>query len=279
MGFTKNFDSDPLGERVALLLYGEGKIGKTRLILDLVKKHGDFVIMLSTDGGTMAVKQEPKVFKGKLAIAYPKNLRELRSDMKEARTIVASLYKQGIPRSRIWVALDTATHAQTKLIAEARRIHVNNPDARDTREEYVRDATTEVDWGINLGHMTEIADFLNIVRANVVVTALMKPERVNREETGRVIPALSGQSYTRFIGDADALLRLDADKEGKRFIEVFGGDILGGDRSGRLAPREVADLKHIQRTMIGLEVPAALPAETAVPKEKEASANTLASQN
>ena len=260
MGFTKNFESDPLGERIYVLVHGEPKIGKARLVLDLVKRHGDFVVLLSLDKGTLAVRQEPLVYKGKLAIAYPNGLREIRADMREAQTTIAKLAKK-VSRANIWVVLDTVTHLQSRLIAEARKINVSNPDAKDTREDYVRDAVVEVDWGINLAHMSEIADFLVNVKANVVVTALSKRERVKREETGRDVPALSGQSYSRFMGDADAILHLKADKEGARFLEVTAGDALNGDRSGNLDEREPANLKLIQRKMIGWGVPV-LPDKT-----------------
>ncbi len=249
MGFTKKFSSDPLGERIYVLVHGEPKIGKTRMVLDLIKKHGDYVVLFSLDKGTLAVRQEPAIYEGKLATAYPNGLREIRSDMRDATSIVAKLAKS-VPRSRIWVALDTVTHLQSKLIAEARKINVKNPDTKDTREDYVRDAVVEVDWGINLAHMSEIADFLVNVKANVIVTALSKREKIKREETGREIPALSGQSYSRFMGDADAIMHLKADKTGRRFLEIMTGDSLGGDRSGNLARHEPADLKEIQRKMI-----------------------------
>lgn len=281
MAFTKNFASDPLGERVYLFVHGDPKVGKTHMVLDLIREHGDYVILFSLDKGTMAVRQEARrakaagrksVFKGKLMIAYPNGLAQMRADMKEAETTVSTLYRAGVPRSRIWIVVDTATHLQSKLIAEARKINVKNPHSKDSRDEYVRDAVIEVDWNINLAHMSEVADFLVNAKANVVVCALSKKEKVKREETGRMVPALSGQSYSRFVGDADAVMRLTSDKDGRRRLELAMGDAMLGDRSGNLDTVEPPDLKHIQQKMIG-DLPA-LPAggEDEAANENEASA-------
>ena len=252
MGFKKNFETDPLGERIYVLVHGEPKIGKTRMVLDLVKKQGDYVVMLSMDKGTLAVRQEPHLYKGKLTIAEPDGLREIRSDMKEAQTIVGRLVRGGVARSKIWVVLDTVTHLQSKLIAEARKINVKNPSSKDSREDFVRDAVIEVDWGINLAHMSEVADFLTNVKANVVVLSLSKKERSGRNETGRHIPSISGQSYTRLLGDADVILHMKEDA-GERFLSLGDAGSLGGDRSGRLGVTEPANLKHIQQKMIGVQ--------------------------
>lgn len=268
MGFIKKFGSDPLAERIYALIYGVEGIGKTRMVLDLVKKHGDFVVLFSIDRGDLAVKQEPDTYEGKMAIGYPRSLRELRELMQEGESLIAQLAKKGVPRSRIWVVVDTATHLQSKLLAEARKINVRNPESRDVRNEYVRDAVVEVDYGINLAHMSELADFLVDVKANVVVTALEKSERVKRDETGRVIPAISGQSATRLQGDADVILRLTKDKKGKRYLVLNAADALGKDRSARLDDREPADLKLLQQKVTGTAVPA-LPAGSPVDGDSE----------
>lgn len=275
MGFTKRFGDDPLGERAYVLVYGESKIGKTRMVLDLVKKHGEYVVLFSLDRGTMAVRQEPDVYQGKLAICYPRSLNELRKDMREASSIVAKLAK-GVPRSNIWIVIDHVTHLQSKLLAEARKINVLNPSAKDTREEYVRDAVTEPDWNVNLGHMSEVADFCVDAKCNVVVLALEREERIERKTTGRVVPRISGQSYARFVGDADAVLRLQADPEGQRYLTTMTGDSMGGDRSGYLEQVEAADLRHIQQKMIGRHLAPALPEGNPVEGEQTEGGTALA---
>lgn len=281
MGFTKRFGDDPLGKRIYALVYGDPKIGKTHMVLDLVRKHGDYVVLFSLDKGTIAVRQDPETFKGKLAIAYPSGLREMRSDMVEATTVISKLAK-AVPRSKIWVVVDTATHLQMKLLAEARKINVLNPDSRDPRSEYVRDAVVEADWNVNLAHMNEVADFLVDAKCNVVVTAHAKQESVDRKKTGRMVPALSGQSYSRFVGDADAILHLTQNKEGKRYLEAMTGDGLGGDRTGNLSRIEEPDLKVLQERMIG--VPPQSAALTsgeakALPEKGEAASEETASQS
>lgn len=202
--------------------------------------------------------------------------------------MIERLVKKGIPRWRIWVVVDTVTHLQNRLMTEARQINVKNPDARDVRRDYVRDATTEVDFNINLTHMSEVANFLSPLPCNVIVNALSREEFVERKKTGRVLPAITGQSATRFNGDADAILYLNRNEKGERWIEC--NEETGGDRSGRLSAREPADLWSIMRKMIGRELnkteetPAteahaqvdapALPSETT---ESEADASTSSS--
>lgn len=288
MAFTKKFSEDPLRNRVYLLVHSEPKVGKTHMVLDLVRKHGDFVLLYSFDEGTFEVRQNPEVFESKLAVAKPVSLKGLRDDMHEGSMMIERLVKKGIPRWRIWVVVDTVTHLQNRLMTEARQINVKNPDARDVRRDYVRDATTEVDFNINLTHMSEVANFLSPLPCNVIVNALSREEFVERKKTGRVLPAITGQSATRFNGDADAILYLNRNEKGERWIEC--NEETGGDRSGRLSAREPADLWSIMRKMIGRELnkteeaPAteahaqadapALPSETT---ETEADASTSSS--
>jgi hypothetical protein len=249
VAFTKKFTQDPLRDRCYLLVHSDPKVGKTKMVLDLVRKHGHFVVMLSFDAGTFEVRQSPEDFEGKLAIASPLTLSDLRDDMHEASSIVSKLARAGVPKANIWVCVDTLNALQTKLMVEARKINVKNPETRDSRKEFVRDATTEVDYNINLAHMGEVADWLAGVQANVIVNCISKEEYVERRKTGRVLPAITGQSATRFSGDADAILFLNRDKEGRRWIEC---DVeTGGDRSGHLATEEPADLIVIRDKMLG----------------------------
>jgi hypothetical protein len=262
MAFTKKFTEDPLRNRVYLLVHSEPKVGKTRCCLDLVRKHGDYVVMFSFDEGTFEVRQDPETYEGKLAISKPTTLATLRADMHEGEMLIERLVKSGVPRWKIWTVIDTATHMQQRLMVEARSINIKNPDARDSRRDVVRDATTEVDFNINLAHMTEVANWLSTVKCNVVVNALSREEFVDRKKTGRVIPALQGQSAMRFTGDADAILYLERDdKENRTFV---CDPATGGDRSGKLESREPADLTLIVKKMLGraIEATTALPEKT-----------------
>lgn len=249
MSFTRNFAEDPLRGRVYLLLHSEPKVGKTRAVLNLIREHGNYVVMLSFDSGTLEVRQSPTVFQGKLALATPKNLQEVRKDIEETDLMIEKLYRKGVHRSKIWVCVDTVTALQHKLMIEARKVNVKNPEATDRRREFVRDAVTEIDYNINLVHMGEVADWLAGLACNVVVNALSREETVERKKTGRVVPAISGQSGLRFNGDADAILYLNRDDSGKRWFEIDSET--GGDRSGMLDAKEPADLLRIQRKMLG----------------------------
>ncbi len=249
MAFTKKFSEDPLRNRVYLLVHSEPKVGKTHMVLDLVRNHGDYIVLFSFDEGTFEVRKEPEVYESKLAIAKPTSLKGLRDDMHEGAMIVERLVKAGVPRWRIWAVVDTVTHMQNRLMVEARQINVKNPDARDIRRDFVRDATTEVDFNINLTHMSEVANFLASLPCNIVVNALSREEYVERKKTGRVLPAITGQSSLRFCGDADAILYLNRDNEGRRWLECDGET--GGDRSGMLDKKEPADLRLLAAKMLG----------------------------
>jgi hypothetical protein len=218
------------------------------MVLDLVRKHGDYVVLFSFDKGTFEVRKNPEIYEKKLAIAEPTTLKALRDDMHEGSMIIEKLVKGGIERHRIWAVIDTVTHLQNRLMTEARQIDVKNPRANDGRRDYVRDATTEVDYNINLTHMSEIANFLSSLPCNIVINSLSREEYVDRKRTGKVVPAISGQSGLRFAGDADAILYLDRDKEGKRWLECNVDT--GGDRSGMLSKFEPADLKALAAKML-----------------------------
>lgn len=251
MSFISNFDDGRI-DRVYLHIFGAPKIGKTTAVLDLVEHSRDFVILISMDRGhRMRVAQNPALFNKRLAVATPSTLQELREDLRVAKFKVDKAASQGVDRRRIWVCLDTITHTQILLMSEARKINVKNPSSQDRRDEYIRDATTEVDYMVNLGHMSEVADTMVSMPCNSIVLALEKEQSVQRKKTGVMIPAISGQSFTRFMGDADAILRIRAD-HGERVIEPFVDGELTGDRSGNLAPEEPMDLKRIQQKMLGV---------------------------
>lgn len=233
------------------------------MVLDLVRNHGDYIVLFSFDEGTFEVRKEPEVYESKLAIAKPTSLKGLRDDMHEGAMIVERLVKAGVPRWRIWAVVDTVTHMQNRLMVEARQINVKNPDARDIRRDFVRDATTEVDFNINLTHMSEVANFLASLPCNIVVNALSREEYVERKKTGRVLPAITGQSSLRFCGDADAILYLNRDNEGRRWLECDGET--GGDRSGMLDKREPANLRALAAKMLGRSPNEPMPAPTPTP--------------
>lgn len=249
MAFTKKFTEDPLRNRVYLLVHSEPKVGKTHMVLDLVRKHDNYVVLFSFDEGTFEVRREPQLYEGKLALAKPTSLRALREDMHEASMLIERLVKNGVSCWNIWAVVDTLTHLQNRLMTEARQISVKNPDARDVRRDFVRDATTEVDYNINLTHMSEVANYLSSLPCNVIVNSLSREEYVERRKTGRVLPAITGQSALRFNGDADAILYLNRDDDGNRWLEC--DTETGGDRSGKLGKREPADLIAVSNKMLG----------------------------
>lgn len=232
-------------QRLSVLMFGSPKVGKTRCVLDLVKR-GNYVCLLTTDHGTLEVYRNPDTYKGRLVVADVYTLNDIRNALTEGKEIVKRLIKVGVNPKDTWVCIDTLTHLQILLLTEARRISLKRPESStDDRDEYMRDMTTQTDWGINLGLMSEVANMLNSYPCNIVNIALEKEDKV----THRASVAMSGQSRDRFCGDADLILRVCRDKQGKKFqTSIMDG---AGDRSGMLGDVEEADLIAIRDKIFG----------------------------
>lgn len=233
--------------RLSVLLYGAPKVGKTRSILDLVKR-GNYVCLMTTDHGTLEVYRNPTLYKGRLVVAEIYTLNDMRAALAEGKEIVKRLIRAEVNPRDIWACIDTITHLQVMLLAEARKVNLKNPqaDADKDRDEYMRDMTMQVDWGINLGMMSEVANLLNSYPCNIVNIALEKEDRT----THRPSPSLSGQSKSRFEGDADIILRMAVDQQsGRKFqTSVLQG---AGDRSGVLDEVEEPDLIAVRNKVFG----------------------------
>lgn len=241
--FSRDFKMEK--QRLSVLLFGTPKVGKTRCILDLVKR-GNYVCLMSTDFGTLEVFRNPSLYKGRLVVAGIHTLNEMRQALIEGKDIVRKLIKSNINPKDIWVCIDTLTHLQVMLLMEARRISLKNPNSsEDDRDEYIRDMTTQADWGINLSLMSEVANMINSYPCNIVNIALEREDRT----THKASPAMSGQSKDRFAGDADLILRMICDNKGRRFqTSVLDG---AGDRSGVLNESEEPDLIAIRDKIFG----------------------------
>jgi hypothetical protein len=81
-GFITDFRDDPFAGRLLMLVYGRQKIGKTSLLLKLVEpwqgkpsKEGPIVYLISADRGTKRIHLDGDKYKGRIAIAYPGELR------------------------------------------------------------------------------------------------------------------------------------------------------------------------------------------------------------
>jgi len=244
--FTREFKLEK--RRLNVLIYGAPKVGKTRALLDLAKKDpgpGNFVILMTTDHGTLEVYRNPDLYKGRLVVAEIYSLTDMRRALEEGRLITRKLIKSGVEPRNIWAVIDTTTHLMIQLLTEARQISLKDPES-DAAREYVRDVTTQVDWGILLGLMSECANTLNSYPCNIVNVCLERESRT----TKRPEPALSGQISARITGDADLILRMISEaKEGRRFqTSVLDG---AGDRSGALDEIEGTDLIAIRNKIFG----------------------------
>jgi hypothetical protein len=247
--FDRDF-SQPLSARLVFMVFGRPKIGKTRLALDLAKK-GQYVMMISCDrGARFELHRNSKDYQGHVALAEVSGLAEFRKALGELKVNIGRLVKAGIPAGKIWVVVDTLTHMQAQLLQEARRIDQKNPGAVEkSREDFLRDFTTQVDWGINLTLMGEQSDAMLALPCNVVYIALEKTEKP-KGQSEKPAPAMSGQSKERFLGDSDVILHMTRgnDKELQLETSYAGG---AGDRTGLLDPIEPPDLLAIYNKVYG----------------------------
>lgn len=264
--FTSDFSKQ--GQATTnLLIFGRPKIGKTHAILDTVRKRGDFVILISCDKGARTLlHREPDVFQGKVALAEPRGLVEIRKTVNEAAIKVRTLIKKGVEPGKIWIVVDTLTHMQFQFLQEARKIDQKDPTHEDRKaEDFARDFTTQVDWGINLTLMGEQADALGTLPCNKVYICLEKTDKP-KGQPEKAVPALSGQSLHRFTGDAEAILHMVQENGERYFDSSYDGG--GGDRSSTLSAREPADLLHVYNKIFGVsEKQLASSSEQAQPTE------------
>jgi hypothetical protein len=257
--FTSDF-SAPGQATTNLLIFGRPKLGKTRAALDVVRTDGHFVILISCDkGARVHLHREPAVFDGKVALAEPRGLVEIRHAIHEAAMKVRKLIKSGVEPGKIWIVVDTLTHMQFQFLQEARKIDQKDPTHEDRKDEdFARDFTTQVDWGINLTLMGEQADMINPLPCNKIYIALEKTDKP-KGQAEKAVPALSGQSMHRFTGDADAILHMIQDGDNRVFQTTYAGG--GGDRYGLLASHEPVDLIAIYNKIFGVKAPAPKAAE------------------
>jgi hypothetical protein len=253
--FTSDF-STTREATANILMFGQPKIGKTHAALDIVRKDPEsFIMLLSFDKGSRPLlHREPEVFSGKVALAEPKGLKEIRRAIYETGMKVRKLIKAGVQPSKIWIVVDTITHLQYQFMQEARRINQSDPTSQDRKtEDFARDFTTQIDWGINLTLMGEQADDINMLPANKLYIALEKTIQP-KNQPERCVPAVSGQSKERFTGDADAIIHLVMEKGERMFVTGFEDG--GGDRFSRLDPKEPVDLNALHKKIFATTAPA-----------------------
>lgn len=248
---------DPYGGRVVLLLYGEEKIGKTTTILNMVPK-GNLLYLMSFDRGTMKIRLDPKLYQNRTLLAYPDGLKDIRDELEVFRERVKKAVAN-VGADKVWVVLDTVTDMQDQLLSEARKMDVKQvslkaaqkKDAGD--DEFMRDMTTQLDYGINLAHMAETVNRVLGMPCNVIFVALERTDKENKNRP-RIGPRLSGQSYGLVVGKADAILRMTIGEGGARFFQCSpSSEFKAGDRSGNLAAVEPADLPALRTKMLGLD--------------------------
>lgn len=247
--FVSDLSKDPFGGKIVFVIYSEPKIGKTELLLDMLRKHEDQrLYLISADKGDTRVRLDHAPYQGRMAVARPTTLREWRQTMVEVQSLVKSSFAKGRKASDMWVCIDTVTSMQLQLLAEARKLDVavgrSGKRGIQDGDEFSRDLLTQVDYNVNLGHMVEVTNELLSLPANIVMMALEKKGQDGRP----ACPALSGQSKDKIVGDADIIARLVIGEGGKRVLQCQpGDDFTAGDRTGKLAPVERADLYALRQ--------------------------------
>lgn len=287
-GFV-DIGSDPMEGRLVWFIYGRPKTGKTSMFMHLVERHPDQrVFILSADKGTQRIRANAGPYKGKIAIAYPMHLKEWRTTVRQLREKVIAL-RQKKAATDVWIVIDTVNMMQAQLLTESRKIAAQKqgkggklivPEGQDPNAAkndstrvvddaaYARDIQTQLDWGINLALMTELTNEILALPVNVVFIALEKTEK-DEFERNIAVPALSGQTNGKILGDADIIARLRVERgERKLYCTSRDGECYAGDRTDKLDEVECGsaypdgkiDLYMLHRKACGLPLaPAAAP--------------------
>ena len=224
MEIVTNMEECPYGDRKIYLLYGNSGIGKSWSIYHIAEK-GEFVYLISADRGTGYLKKNWKKYKGHIIVYYVHNMQDVRQAIKSIHDRIEKIgAKKGY--SKLWVAIDTLSHLQKKLLYGARQSQVENPEKEHKKLSHkIRDMVAQVDWNINAVQMTEIMEKLLDFPCNVVMTALEKCDPDSKLDRPRNFPDLSGAAYTKVIGDCDVAIRISLDEQDKRrfYCHLTGG--------------------------------------------------------
>lgn len=243
--FVTDLSKDPFGGKINFCIYSAEKIGKTTMVFKMLKEHPEArVYLISADNGDTAARLDPAPYQGRLAIARPKTLKEWRDTLKELKVKVQSSIAKGTIAGNVWAVVDHVTSMQGELLSESRKLAVSvgksgKGNIAEAGDEYSRDMLTQVDYNVNLGHMTEITNELLSLPCNVLMLGLEK----KGFDGGPYSINLSGQGKAKVLGDADVIARLVVgDKDSRVLICHPTDDTQAGDRTGKLAKFEPPDL-------------------------------------
>lgn len=241
--FVTDLSKDPFGGKISFCIYGAEKLGKTTLILKMLKDHPETrVYLVSADNGDTAARLDPAPYQGRLAIARPRSLKMWRDTMKELDAKVKTSIQKNSSHN-VWAVIDHMTAMQGELLTESRKLAVSTGRSGkgkiEDADEYSRDLLTQVDYNVNLGHMVEVTNMLLSLPCNVVMFGLEK-----KGFNDSIISInLSGQGKAKVLGDADVIARLTIGENNTRVLLCQpGDDYQAGDRTGKLGAVEPADL-------------------------------------
>jgi len=255
VAFKKISDLKKLYRRISVLLYGKTRIGKTTMLLDIIR-NGEILFAISTDKGLMDAMTEAEweKYDENVRVSLSKGIVELRKDLALMHKKIMKMVNGGVPPHEIWFIIDTLTHMQADLLTECRTIAVGkgsgNPTVGGT---VLRDAVQQVDYGILFAWMNEIVSGCMNLPCNVVFIAL---EKTDRDAEPRIQPALTGQSSAKVAGDVQVIAHLEhSGKKGRdRALRVHAnGECVAGTRGDKNLFKEYIkpDLLEIRDTLIG----------------------------
>jgi len=242
MGYQE-ISSMSLEKRLTMLVYGRSRVGKTTRILEVAEK--DLVWVLSTDNGLSAALRQPGKYTGRLFVSTDKKLSDVRATLIGFRRDIEAR-KETIPLQRMWVVIDTLTHLQTHFLNESRKVAVAtkgvaNPKVSDL---YIRDATTQVDYGIVGSWITEVCEMVLAIPCNIVFICMEK------YEDKIATPQLVGSSVEYVKGLCDVISRLVVSEDDSRVLICAnnGGPQEVGFRGepNLLEAVEPANFRHIR---------------------------------
>ena len=133
---------------------------------------------------------------------------------------IPQLVSKGVDPSRIWVAIDTETHLQGKLLEEGQGVLIGGPTGKKVVDGEIksdREFTAQIDWVVNAAIMSRIQDYLLDQPYNLILSMLEKADKTY-ENTYRAMPAIQGASLQRVMGDLDVILHLTSAEGGEHTL-------------------------------------------------------------
>jgi AAA domain len=214
---------------INMLIYGEPKVGKTRLAGSSVLVPGmSPVLDIDFEGGTLSLADDyPQVD------IWPDPSSERRPTWRDVTKLYAALYDKNPYKT---IILDSLTEIQKFCMGQIMSDVVKKDSTRDP------DIASMREWGKMGEQMRRLVRALRDLPCNVIFTALAKESRTDRDGTVKNGPALPGQMRGEMAGYVDIVVfmykkevREGTERLMKTLLLSQGTERhIAGDRSGKL---------------------------------------------